>query len=694
MVNRLIIVEPDYLHLKDALMQYPSATIVCETDAVCAFINSAFSKNSIHYRDLISIPTPLKAASPLDLAVITILSIQEKAPLLITKASVAHKYIMHFYNDYALEWPPQSIDIDRRYPNWLAILLETHINNMTKASLIPPRFSNQGRHLNLLSSDIDVIWVSSSNSNTNAIESFTKPCSRLMPRGILNEPREPILKIFNTEVEELNYIKSLSADKEFIIVSNDETFKRIYKSYTRISSKRSKIINLILDHILKVGGTARIDQTFDAVLEEVRLLSEMHRNKADFISMIQMHLSICDQVLCDSIALSDELLGSLNKVHVNDYRSAVAFISSALEEHDLPLVSLLDALNLPAKSFVIQGANQENWRMYKDISRDLKLLIKKANVVFTRVINARDSLYEEAEFLNQFEITKDIIKSPYIKKTNRCKPNPTPPLNTRPLAISPTAMEILIRNPYAYYAKYILRLHEKKNKIEFFKEFGKIVHSVIDEMQRIEDFSLFDQVYKAECEKAINQSRLDKRDQAAVLQRLENLRLRIFSFLKNWAKGSLKREIESVKSKDCQLCNGNIITIKAIPDRVDYMEDGSIRITDYKTGFIPSQQEVNHGYYPQLPLEGLIYNDTSSLFYVGVSGMIDKFDVKKISCNYENVLLSIRSLMEMFLSSQSSGYFASTSEDSKTKGYNHLSRLEEWKHNNENINRSSDSDNT
>ena len=91
----------------------------------------------------------------------------------------------------------------------------------------------------------------------------------------------------------------------------------------------------------------------------------------------------------------------------------------------------------------------------------------------------------------------------------------------------------------------------------------------------------------------------------------------------------MKTEIESVEYKDFILIDGTVVKLKAIPDRVDYIKDGTVRITDYKTGSIPSQQEVNSGYYPQLPLEGLIYGDMSSLFYVGISGMVDKFDVKR-----------------------------------------------------------------
>ena len=123
-------------------------------------------------------------------------------------------------------------------------------------------------------------------------------------------------------------------------------------------------MNLISDHILRVGNK-RLNPTLYSVSKDVNLLSEMHSSKTDFINMIKSHIDICNIVSGDSIMISKELYTSLNKAHVNDYRSAIAFISTILEEHDSPIKTLSDAMNLPAKSFVIQGANQEAWRMHK-----------------------------------------------------------------------------------------------------------------------------------------------------------------------------------------------------------------------------------------------------------------------------------------------------------------------------------------
>lgn len=47
-------------------------------------------------------------------------------------------------------------------------------------------------------------------------------------------------------------------------------------------------------------------------------------------------------------------------------------------------------------------------------------------------------------------------------------------------------------------------------------------------------------------------------------------------------------------------------TITAKADRVDETADGKINIIDYKTGTARSVREIETGYAPQLPIEGLI----------------------------------------------------------------------------------------
>jgi ATP-dependent helicase/nuclease subunit B len=49
-------------------------------------------------------------------------------------------------------------------------------------------------------------------------------------------------------------------------------------------------------------------------------------------------------------------------------------------------------------------------------------------------------------------------------------------------------------------------------------------------------------------------------------------------------------------------------TLTGQADRIDLFKNGTARIVDYKTGSVPSVQDVEKGFSPQLPLEGLLLN--------------------------------------------------------------------------------------
>lgn len=48
---------------------------------------------------------------------------------------------------------------------------------------------------------------------------------------------------------------------------------------------------------------------------------------------------------------------------------------------------------------------------------------------------------------------------------------------------------------------------------------------------------------------------------------------------------------------------GDVFTLTAIADRMDVLTDGSVRIIDYKTGIVPTNNQVRSGLSPQLTLE-------------------------------------------------------------------------------------------
>ena len=65
-------------------------------------------------------------------------------------------------------------------------------------------------------------------------------------------------------------------------------------------------------------------------------------------------------------------------------------------------------------------------------------------------------------------------------------PCPTPPLIARPRKVSASSFEKLLRDPYGFYAEYILKLKplEDLNKEEDVRDFGNLVHNILGEFNK------------------------------------------------------------------------------------------------------------------------------------------------------------------------------------------------------------------
>lgn len=188
------------------------------------------------------------------------------------------------------------------------------------------------------------------------------------------------------------------------------------------------------------------------------------------------------------------------------------------------------------------------------------------------------------------------------------RPAPKPPLEARPQKLSVTKIELWMRDPYAIYARYILKLYplnplESPQKQQIF---GNAVHKAL------------------ECFVAQNPHSLD-------LQSLINLGLKNltaagfndgdlafympkFKAIASWFINQQTERLDRVKTSfveqtaECVIedITGRPFTLSAIADRIDLMNDGSVEIIDYKTGTPPTTKEVHAGFAPQLPLEGYL----------------------------------------------------------------------------------------
>ncbi len=187
-------------------------------------------------------------------------------------------------------------------------------------------------------------------------------------------------------------------------------------------------------------------------------------------------------------------------------------------------------------------------------------------------------------------------------------PTPRPPVHRRPRRLSVTEIETWSADPYAIYAKHILRLPRLKPLEEGTDaaDYGGIVHR---------GFHLFIRDHGAAW--TVHSPRLLRE---AMFAALGEARLR--PALREWWAPRLARiaawaaEAESARRQthwpqaigaevagrwELSVPGGFVLTGRA--DRVEKRADGSLVLIDYKTGAPPPETAVASGAAPQLPLE-------------------------------------------------------------------------------------------
>ncbi|MBY0501087.1 MAG: double-strand break repair protein AddB [Alphaproteobacteria bacterium] len=189
-------------------------------------------------------------------------------------------------------------------------------------------------------------------------------------------------------------------------------------------------------------------------------------------------------------------------------------------------------------------------------------------------------------------------------------PFPSPPVHTRPRRLSVTQIETWRRDPYAHYARMILSLSPVGllNVQVDFADRGILIHNALDQFFKV----CPDPLHKKSLEVLlmIGKTLFEPYEEDASLRLfwwprfcqlakwfIENERIMRLPGTRTFTevKGSLILN-SSLGSFEC--------TAKA--DRIDVLPDGRLRILDYKTGAPPTDEDVNLGFSPQLPLEGAI----------------------------------------------------------------------------------------
>lgn len=187
------------------------------------------------------------------------------------------------------------------------------------------------------------------------------------------------------------------------------------------------------------------------------------------------------------------------------------------------------------------------------------------------------------------------------------RPAPTPPVAARPNRLSVTQIETWMRDPYAIYARHILRLR-KLDEVDLdpgVADYGNLIHEALDRFVGQYHDSL-----PTDAEARL--IAIGREVFAPLVARpgLWAFWWPRFERIARWfvqTEAARRAELCAIYTeREGEIETGSGFKVFARADRIDILRDGGIAIVDYKTGVPPSQTDVANGFAPQLPLEAAI----------------------------------------------------------------------------------------
>ncbi len=189
-------------------------------------------------------------------------------------------------------------------------------------------------------------------------------------------------------------------------------------------------------------------------------------------------------------------------------------------------------------------------------------------------------------------------------------PAPCPPLAARPRRLSVTQVETWMRDPYAIYARHILRLKalDPLDADPGAAAYGMVMHHILDRFLR-------DHPEGLPADAAARLIAVGRQAFAGLIgrpgvwafwwPRFERV-ARWFVDHEAGRRGAVAASLTEIEGSLTIAAPAGPFTLTAKADRIDRMADGSLAVIDYKTGAPPKTKEIVAGYAPQLPLEAAI----------------------------------------------------------------------------------------
>jgi len=253
------------------------------------------------------------------------------------------------------------------------------------------------------------------------------------------------------------------------------------------------------------------------------------------------------------------------------------------------------------------------------LAHDFMHVMGAKEIILTRSVKNGGAPTVPSRFLQRLQMTAqindlqiptfvahlaDLVDTPDEKQAI-VRPCPCPKAETRPTKLSVTNVELLKRNPYAIYAKYILSLYplDDWDKPAKGAQYGQALHETMAELINLSAKDFNEKEALTIFRQALKKNLLPKSDCIFYESQFKSC---VLPFVLKQQEELKKQRIPSyteIKGECSFNINNKPFTLTARVDRIDLSDQNTAKVIDYKTGSPPAFSEVVKGISPQLTLE-------------------------------------------------------------------------------------------